>query len=234
MGGKTIRGEETVTEVDGLTITTMLFDREDGFDPRNSGYVGIVAGKSPIQVWSSIQGASPKVPKNKFIERHALDLWWLRTNGYEGVNDGFIEKHFGRHFGNVAYRAAHKNVTIEDTVDGREGILRYEMLLGSINTFGAVHFPERQMSIGGAYFLKDPEEAAKDFVMEETAELRKLLKDNYDIYTYLSPQVGGQLLQMYVRFGIGPVQDKAENIHGGLARIVKDALPVFQQLPYTV
>ncbi|TAL57496.1 MAG: hypothetical protein EPN86_01935 [Nanoarchaeota archaeon] len=233
MRRKSIRGEETVTEVDGLVIKTMLFDHREGD-------VDIVAGKDPIQVWNSIQDISPKGPKNKFIERHALDLWWLRTKGgYQGVDDGFFERRVGRHFGSVAYRAAYKNETIEDAVSSsegivssREGILRYEMLLGSINTFGAVYFPTRYIDVKGEQFVQDPEKELTDFIMGQTAELRSQLKDNYDIYTYFSPQTDGQLLQMYVRFGIGPAQDKAEKIHGDLARIVKDALPAFQHLPY--
>ena len=45
-------GQDTVREVDGLTIATRLH----GY--RGGGSVDIVAGRNPLEVWSSIQVAS--------------------------------------------------------------------------------------------------------------------------------------------------------------------------------
>ncbi|HLD19544.1 MAG TPA: hypothetical protein VJB90_06070 [Candidatus Nanoarchaeia archaeon] len=221
-------GQDTVREVDGLTIATRLH----GY--RGGGSVDIVAGRNPLEVWSSIQETSPKGPKSKFRDSRAFDLWWLRTTGYEGVNGGFIEGLVGRHFGSVAYRAARKYEYIEDTVGGRQDSLSYEILLSSLpGTFGTVHFPVRHMSVAGAHFKQDPEEAVADFIMDQTAELRSLLKGDYSIYTYFEPIENCFQLEMYVRFGLGPVEERAQTVHQGLEKTVDRVLPAFQRLPYS-
>ena len=222
-------GEDTVTEVDGLTVRTILFNQRDG-----NGYVDIFAGKSPLEVSQSVRTNSPRIPKRRFKEAHALDLWWLRTNGYEGLHDGVFERYVGRHFGGVAYRDTHKSESMADTVSGREAQLRYEIILSSLpSSFGAAYFPERHMDVKGEQFFLDPERAITDYIMSQTAELRSALKDDFNIYTYFEPLTGGKRLEMYVRFGLGPMKDSAQNIHKGLATIVDRALPSFQCLPYS-
>ncbi|MEK6967959.1 MAG: hypothetical protein AABX51_05000 [Nanoarchaeota archaeon] len=225
--------QETVTRSNGLVIRS-------NSDSNGYGYVNILSGNNPEETWKSIIENSAPIPKNKFIDSHAVNLWWLRTeSGYEGVKDGFFERQLGTHFGTTDYRTAEKTESIQQTSRGIEGQLRYEILLSSSPViFGKVDFPTRHMSIDGKFRPEALEEVVKKFIKGETTELRNDLPTDYAIFTFFEPWTGGCVLDTSVSFGIGPLdvigptKVSAENLDKRLVSKVMGTLDAFQRLPY--